>query len=118
MHEPDSWTFACRVDELLPGDVLGLDVDGTDVALYAQEGEVFASANICTHGHARLSDGYFDGTQIECPLHQGRFDVRTGKALCAPLSQDLRTFPVRAEDGKVFIALQPVPAACGGGPAR
>ena len=45
------------------------------------------------------------GHEIECPLHQGRFDVRDGRALCSPLRENLVTYPVRIEDGIVFVAL-------------
>ena len=65
-------------------DVIGVVVAGRDIALYGVDGEVFATDNICTHGHARLCEGFLEGHEIECPLHQGRFDVRTGMPTCAP----------------------------------
>jgi naphthalene 1,2-dioxygenase system ferredoxin subunit len=67
---------------------------------------VYATDNICTHGHARLCDGFLDGHEIECPLHQGKFDVRTGKAMCEPLTTDIRTFPVKVEGGDVYVKLE------------
>src|SRR3546814_15616015 len=75
---------------------VGAVVEGHDVALYRVDGEIFATSNICTHGQARLCEGYQEGCEIECPLHQGRFDVRSGKALCAPVTVDVRTYPVKA----------------------
>lgn len=86
--------------------VLGVQVEGEAVALYLVDGEVFATHDLCTHGHARLSEGYLDGEQIECPLHQGMFDVRTGKATVAPCSVAVRTYPVRVEGGEVLIGLE------------
>ncbi|MGH6754922.1 MAG: Rieske 2Fe-2S domain-containing protein, partial [Bradyrhizobium sp.] len=56
------------------GGLLGVNVGGQPLALYAVDGEVYATADLCTHGQARLSDGYLDGHLIECPLHQGLFD--------------------------------------------
>jgi len=50
-----------------------------------------------------LMRGYFDEDIIECPVHQGRFNVCTGAALSAPASTPLKTYPVRTEDGKVFV---------------
>ena len=47
----------------------------------------------------------FDGRRIECPLHQGRFDVRSGKALSAPVCVDLRTWPLKIENGEIFLDL-------------
>ena len=76
-----------------------------EIALYGVDGEVYATDNLCTHGNARLCDGFLMGHEIECPLHQGRFDVRDGRALCSPLRENLVTYPVRIEDGIVFVAL-------------
>jgi len=80
-------------------------IAGRDIALYECEGEVYASDNLCTHGAARLSDGFLEGREIECPLHQGRFDICTGQALCAPLTKNLRTYPVRIEGDRVWVML-------------
>jgi naphthalene 1,2-dioxygenase system ferredoxin subunit len=67
------------------------------------QGELYATDNLCTHGAARLSDGFLEGREIECPFHQGRFDVCTGKALCAPLTENIRVYPVRIENKRVFV---------------
>jgi naphthalene 1,2-dioxygenase system ferredoxin subunit len=95
-----TWIDAAAVGVVPSGDVIGIEVAGRDIALYEVAGEIFATSNICTHGHARMSDGF-----LECPLHQGRFDVCTGKAMCAPLTDDIPTYPVRIEQGRIFIAL-------------
>jgi naphthalene 1,2-dioxygenase system ferredoxin subunit len=71
--------------------------------LVEKKGEIFATDNLCTHGAARMSDGFLDGKEIECPLHQGKFDVCTGKALCAPLTENIRVYPVRIENKRVFL---------------
>lgn len=65
------------------------------VALYKVEDEFYATALMCTHGQASLADGYLDGYQIECPLHQGLFDIRTGAPTSAPCTEAVRCFPVR-----------------------
>lgn len=77
--------------------------DGDEIALYRVDEQIYATANLCTHGSARLCDGFLEGHEIECPLHQGRFDVRTGAALCAPLTENIRSYPVRIEGGRVFV---------------
>jgi naphthalene 1,2-dioxygenase system ferredoxin subunit len=101
----DNWIDVAAVDAVPTGDVIGVIVAGKDIALYEVEGEVFATDNICTHGRARMSDGFLEGSEIECPLHQGRFDVCTGRALCAPLTEDIRTYPVKIENLRVMLKL-------------
>jgi naphthalene 1,2-dioxygenase system ferredoxin subunit len=99
------WVDAAAVDALPDDEVIGVDLDGKSLALYKVEGAVFATDNICTHGHARLCDGFLEGHEIECPLHQGKFDIRDGRALCAPLSEDIKIYPVKIEGNRIFVAL-------------
>jgi naphthalene 1,2-dioxygenase system ferredoxin subunit len=101
----DQWIDVAASGTLPEGDVIGVDVGGKSIALYQIDGEVYATDNICTHGNSRLCDGFLEGHEIECPLHQGKFDIRTGKALCAPLIDDIKTYPVRIEGNRVFVAL-------------
>jgi len=97
------WMDVSALADIPDDDVIGLSANGRELALYKVDGEVFASDNICTHGHARLSDGFLEDRQIECPLHQGRFCVKSGKALCEPLTQDIRIYPVRVEGERVLL---------------
>jgi len=62
---------------------------------------------VCTHQFALLSDGYVEHGCIECPLHQGRFDLKTGAPLCAPVTEPVRVYRVKVEDAKVFVELDP-----------
>ena len=101
----ENWIDAAALDDVPPGDVIGVNVAGKDIALYAVDGEVFATDNICTHGHARMSDGFLEGREIECPLHQGKFDVCTGKALCAPLTENIKTYAVKIEAMRIMLKL-------------
>jgi naphthalene 1,2-dioxygenase ferredoxin component len=100
-----SWIDAMSAADLPSDDVKGVAVAGRDIAIYAVGSDVYATDNTCTHGHARLCDGYLDGHEIECPLHQGRFDVRDGKPMCAPVTEALRSYPVKVEGGRVFLQM-------------
>lgn len=101
----ETWTEAAPLSSVPQDDVIAVEVAGREIALYAVDGEIYATDNLCTHGHARLCDGFLDGHEIECPLHQGKFDVRTGAAVCAPVTENIRSYPVRIEGGKVLIHL-------------
>ena len=101
----DNWIDAAALDAVPEGDVIGIRVAGKEIALYEVEGEIYATDNLCTHGAARMSDGFLEGREIECPLHQGRFDVCSGQAMCAPLTENIRTYPVRIENLRVMLKL-------------
>ncbi len=101
----DNWIDVASVDELPDDDVVGIDASGKSIALYQVEGQVYATDNLCTHGNARLCDGFLEGHEIECPLHQGKFDIRDGKAMCAPLTEDVKIYPVKIEGSRVFVAV-------------
>ncbi len=112
-----SWHSSITEAELLAKGVAGVEIDGLRIALYALDGEVFATGNICTHAFALLSEGHVEGGCVECPLHQGLFDIRTGKAQGAPVTKDLATYPAKVEDGLVWVDTEPAAAAGGEAPA-
>ncbi len=97
------WQRVCRTDEIDEEDVIQFDHGDNVYAIYNTEIGFFATDGICTHEHQELADGLVIGTVIECPLHQGRFEVTNGKALSAPVCIDLKTYPVKVEGNEVFI---------------
>ena len=99
------WERAAALDDVPEGEVAGVQVGGQPVALYKVEGELYATHDICSHEHAHLSEGYLDGCEIECPLHQGRFDIRSGEATLAPCSDAIRSYAAKIEDGRVWLRL-------------
>ncbi|WP_052283274.1 non-heme iron oxygenase ferredoxin subunit [Kluyvera genomosp. 1] len=101
----ENWIFAAQLDDLPEDDVIGVAVNGLDIALYRTEEGVFASDNLCSHGNARLSDGFLEDGEIECPLHQGRFCIKTGNALCSPLTQGVTVYPVQIDGEQVYLKL-------------
>jgi naphthalene 1,2-dioxygenase ferredoxin component len=101
--ERERWIAAARRDELQEDDVVGVTVEGREVALYLLDGKPHATDNLCTHGQARLSDGFVLGDCVECPLHQGQFDIRTGKPLCAPVTEPIRVYRARFSGDSVEI---------------
>ncbi len=99
------WIEVCAADDIDEEDLIRWDRDGRSFAVYNTERGFFATDGYCTHERQHLGDGLVIGTVIECPLHQGRFDIVTGKALSAPVCEDLATYPVKVEGGTVFIRL-------------
>jgi 3-phenylpropionate/trans-cinnamate dioxygenase ferredoxin component len=99
-----TWVAAVPVDDIGEDDVVPFTVDGRDFAIYkTEEGDIFASDGHCTHERTLLCDGLvMDGT-IECPKHNGRFSLIDGMALGAPVLIDLKMFPVKVENGTIYI---------------
>ena len=56
------------------------------------EREIFLTSGVCTHGNAFLNDGLLKGTTVQCPKHNGQFDVQTGKTIQTPAMENLTVF--------------------------
>lgn len=105
MADDANWHLAAQLDALKDGEPYGIEIAGHHVALYRVGAEYYATSNICTHAEALLSDGELDGCEIECPLHMGRFDIRTGEALTSPVEIDIQVYPVRIAGDALEIQL-------------
>lgn len=100
------WIDAAGQDDVFEGAAIGVNIDGHDIAIYkTEDGQLYATDNICSHGNARLCDGFLEGHEIECPFHQGRFDIRTGEPTLPPCVDAIRSYPLKLEGGRVFIEL-------------
>ena len=92
--------------ELQPGTMRRVDLRGRRILLANVAGRLCAVDDTCTHEDASLSTGVLRGELVKCPLHGSRFNVCTGRALEEPAEEDLRTYPVRLEDGRIMIGLE------------
>ncbi len=100
------WIEVCDSNAILEEDVLHFEQDTRSFAICrGEDGAWYAVDGLCTHEQVPLADGFVFGHALECPRHQGRFDIRTGKALRAPACVDLRTYPIKVEHGLVYLAL-------------
>jgi nitrite reductase/ring-hydroxylating ferredoxin subunit len=101
----ENWHAAASLSALKDNEPLGVEIAGRHVALYRVGGELYATGNVCTHAEALLSDGMLDGCEIECPLHMGRFDIRSGEALTSPVEIDIPVYPVRVAGDTIEVCL-------------
>jgi nitrite reductase/ring-hydroxylating ferredoxin subunit len=101
--EQDDWHFAGMADDFEDEDIEQIKIGPLAVALYRAKGQFYATQDLCTHEHAYLSDGILIDCVVECPFHQGRFDVRTGKALSAPVFDPLKTYELKIVEGKIYV---------------
>ena len=105
MTEPN-WHVVGAVDDVSREDVIGVTVGESQLAIVrTSDDRFFAVDGLCTHGRASLVEGFVDGTEIECPKHNGRFDVTTGEAVASPARVALRPHPCRVNDGCIQVQL-------------
>jgi len=99
----ENWIKVASVSDVPEDGTLLVNFGVEPVCLYNLGGKIYATHDTCTHGQASLADGFVEGGAIECPLHQGKFDIATGKAVAVPCVEDIRTYPVKIDGGAVLL---------------
>jgi nitrite reductase/ring-hydroxylating ferredoxin subunit len=97
------WVTVAPIGRLGVGSMLGVEVGDLQIAVYNVEGELFATDNICTHAFALLTDGFLDGAIVECPLHAGCFNVKSGEGMGDPISENIKTYRVRVNADSIEV---------------
>ena len=97
------WIDVLGSDAIRESEGVGVNTPIGRIGVFRVQGQYFACDDTCPHGQANLSDGFVDDYDIECPLHQGRFDLRTGEAKCPPVVGRIRIYPAKTEGGRVLI---------------
>lgn len=101
------WERVAELAEVPPGGRKSILVDDTPALLLRIDNEYFAIEDVCTHDGQPLTDGPVAHGQITCPRHGARFDLRTGRALCMPATEPVRTFAVRVDSDGVYVSASP-----------
>lgn len=99
------WLLVGPAADIDEEDVMPFDHGNETYAIYHTFDGFYATEGLCTHEEQHLADGLVIDNIIECPLHQGRFDVRTGEAKSAPVCVDLKTYQVQIDNGNIYIQL-------------
>ncbi len=114
---------AAEVKDIAPGGMKAVAPAGHELVLCNYGGVFYAVERACGHAKARLERGALTGWILTCPLHYAQFDIRTGEALCGPApkapagkhpdpndpaltTHGLKTWPVKAEAGVVFVDIE------------
>ena len=99
-----AWVPACAIDAIDEEDVTRFDHGTQTFAIYrSSDDRFYATDGLCTHESIHLAGGLVMDNIVECPKHNGRFDYTTGQAKGAPVCVNLKTYPVKVEDGQVLI---------------
>ena len=94
-----------KTDDLDEGEAMQVIIGRKEIAIYNLDGKFYATDDICTHAYASLADGYVEDEMIECPLHGGCFNIKTGKAMTPPVSEDLKTYELKIDGEQILIGV-------------
>lgn len=97
------WTDVGERSQVEQDSPLAVAVGETKIGVYAVDGALHAVEDVCPHAFAKLTQGFADGCEIECPLHNAVFDVTTGKHLRGEPCRDIKTFPIRIRNGRIEV---------------
>jgi MocE subfamily Rieske [2Fe-2S] domain protein len=102
--DAEGWIELCAANDLGPEDILRFDQGNRTFALYRiADGTLFATDGMCTHGNTHLSDGLVVGSMIECPKHNGRFNLEDGSPARTPVCRGLATYPIEEREGRIHL---------------
>ena len=104
-QENPNWIEVCDKSEIETDDLKRFDYEEKTFCIYKLVDGFFATDGLCTHEEVHLEDGLVMHDEIECPMHQGIFDIKSGKAISEPACVDLKTYETKVEDNKVYIKL-------------
>jgi len=95
---------AASLTDLKEGEILGVEVSGTNVALYLIDGRPFATSDLCTHEECPLSEeGEVVGSEVHCLCHGSKFNVRTGDVIDPPATEALPVYAVEVQGEDVLV---------------
>jgi 3-phenylpropionate/trans-cinnamate dioxygenase ferredoxin subunit len=107
------FTEVCKTTEIPAGTMKGFKVGDLEVLVANVEGNLYAVEGVCPHMSGYLARGKLEGTDVVCPVHGARYDVKTGKVtkdvpwlmkkLSKTQARALACYPVRVQDGKVSV---------------
>jgi nitrite reductase/ring-hydroxylating ferredoxin subunit len=90
-------------NDVADGQMLVVDIGGTEVSLAGVDGQVFAFDDTCTHQGCSLASGELDGTTVTCPCHGAQFDVTSGAVLRGPAGRPVRSRSVQIQGEDVLV---------------
>jgi nitrite reductase/ring-hydroxylating ferredoxin subunit len=97
------WVDVAAAEQVARAGMLETEARGAALLLYNVAGAIYATAAICPHHAAWFSQGGMDGEYVDCPRHQGRFHIPTGRRVRGPECSDLRTYPTSVSGGRVLV---------------
>ncbi len=98
------WVRVAAASKIREGEPVSARLNDIDIGLYRVGERIYALDDTCPHEFALLTDGFVEGSVIECPLHQARFEITTGALLDGPATCGVRAYEVKLEGDDVLVA--------------
>lgn len=101
----DRFAKVASVNDIEDGQMLEVQAADEEICLVRIGNEYYAISNICTHFYALLSGGclYPDRREVQCPLHDSRFNLATGEPTGPPATKPVKTYAVKVEGSDIFV---------------
>jgi nitrite reductase (NADH) small subunit len=101
----NQWVEIANLEDIPKLGARVVKTDTVEIAVFrTRNDEVFALKDECPHRKGPLSQGIVHDTTVTCPLHNWKIDLDSGKAK-APDEGCSRSYPVRVENGRIFLGL-------------
>jgi 3-phenylpropionate/trans-cinnamate dioxygenase ferredoxin subunit len=101
-----TWRQVLSSNEIDPGRVAVVEVDGERLAICRTDDAIYAVADVCSHDGGALDQGDLLGDRIECPRHGAQFDIKTGRALTLPAVRPIKSYPTRIAGDMVEVEIE------------
>ena len=101
----ENWIEVGPTDSIEEEDLIRFDYNDRTFCIYRLSDGFYATDGICTHETVHLEDGLVMDDEIECPMHQGIFNIKSGEAISPPACDDLKTYPVKVDNNKIFVKI-------------
>ena len=98
------WHSVASVSSVTEEKPISVEINGSPVGIFLVADQYYAIEDVCPHAFALLSEGFVEGCQVECPLHEAVFDLTNGKCLGGPSERDVQTYPVKVEGDHILVA--------------
>ena len=101
----NEFQYACKSDEVPDGGMKLVELDDRLVIVFRVGNDFFCLDDICTHDGGTLSDGELEDCQIACPRHGAKFDIRNGKALTMPATEDTASHEIKLDGADLLVKI-------------
>jgi nitrite reductase/ring-hydroxylating ferredoxin subunit len=103
-----------RSGQIPEGYVRRFYVNDLECALARLNGKAYATSNYCTHLDCLLSSGKLVDDGLGCSCHGSVFDLETGEPVYPPATEPIQVYPVKEEEGEVFVGVSEADVISGG----